>query len=494
MRAVIYARYSDDNRREASITDKFEVCRRYIERQGWVVTATHHDAAISGASSRTRPGFQRLLADAEARRFDVVVCEAIDRLGRKLASVADLYDRLTFARVQIHAINIGHVTQMHIGIMGTMAQMTLSDMRDNVRRGQLGRARAGRVPRGIAYGYEVVPPLPGAKEAGERRIEPDEAAIVRRIFREYAAGTAPRALASKLNAENIPGPDGRPWLDTTIRGQVYRGTGLLNNTLYIGRLSWNRCSYVKDPRTGRRVAQVSPRDQWEETEIPELRIVDQPLWEAVKTRQAAVRIEMPRDADGNALNRSHRQHFLLSGLLFCGCCGGAYVIEAKDRYGCATRRGKGTCDNRRTIVRQKIEARVLAALKARILTPELVEAFVRAYAEELATLQRESITRRVQLEQQVASVERRLQGVLRAVENGAWNESLHTRLTELETQKTTLAAQLASLTDPPAVQLHPNAASLYAANVADLEAALDAPDVRIEAAETLRRLIERVVL
>jgi site-specific DNA recombinase len=145
-------------------------------------------------------------------------------------------------------------------------------------------------------------------------------------------------------------------------------------------------------------------------------------------------------------------------------------------------------------VRQKIEARVLAALKARILTPEMVEAFVRAYAEELATLQRESITRRVQPEQQVASVERRLQGVLRAVENGAWNESLHTRLTELETQKTTLAAQLASLTDPPAVQLHPNAASLYAANVADLEAALDAPDVRIEAAETLRRLIERVVL
>jgi site-specific DNA recombinase len=96
--------------------------------------ATYHDAAISGTSSRTRPGFQRLLADAEARRFDVLVCEAIDRLGRKQADVADFYDRLTFARVQIHAINIGHVTQMHIGIVGTMAQMTPSDSSGAARR------------------------------------------------------------------------------------------------------------------------------------------------------------------------------------------------------------------------------------------------------------------------------------------------------------------------------------------------------------------------
>ena len=68
---------------------------------------------------------------------------------------------------------------------------------------------------------------------------------------------------------------------------------------------------------------------------------------------------------------------------------------------------------------------------------------------------------------------------------------LNTRLTELETQKTDLAAQLVSLADPPAVQPPPNAASLYAAN---LEAALDVPDVRTEAAEALRRLIERVML
>lgn len=387
VRAVVYARYSSDQQREASIADQIEVCRRYIERQGWTLTGAYDDAAISGAS-RMRPGLLRMMTDATARQFDVVVCEAIDRLGRKLADVADLYDRLTFARVDIHAINIGHVTQMHIGIMGTMAQMTLTDLRDKVRRGQLGRARAGRIPGGLAYGYEVVPPPPGAKESGERRIKPAEAAVVRAIFTSYAGGKSARTIAAELNAQQIAGPDGRPWIDTTIRGQLDRGTGLLNNTLYIGKLSWNRCSYIKDPATGRRVARVNPTSEWEETEIPELRIVDQTLWDRVKQRQQDVRIEM-RGADGNPLNRAHRQQFLLSGLLVCGACGGGYTIIGKDRYGCATRRGRGTCDNATTISRQHIEARVLGALKSRLLTPNMVSEAITRFAEDLIAANRE---------------------------------------------------------------------------------------------------------
>jgi site-specific DNA recombinase len=126
MRCAIYARYSTGKQRDASIADQVEVCRRYVERQGWTVTELYEDAAVSGAS-RFRPGFQRLLADAEGRRFDVILCEAIDRLGRKLSDVADLFDRLTFARVQLHTTSQGAITQMHIGIMGTMAQMMLSE-------------------------------------------------------------------------------------------------------------------------------------------------------------------------------------------------------------------------------------------------------------------------------------------------------------------------------------------------------------------------------
>jgi DNA invertase Pin-like site-specific DNA recombinase len=114
MRSVVYARYSSENQREASIADQVEVCRRFIERQGWQLGQVYSDAAMSGAS-RFRPDYQKLLADAERRQFDVVVCEALDRLGRKLADIADLFDRLTFHGVKLYTIATGEVTAVHIG-------------------------------------------------------------------------------------------------------------------------------------------------------------------------------------------------------------------------------------------------------------------------------------------------------------------------------------------------------------------------------------------
>ena len=493
LRAVSYARYSSENQREASIADQFEVCDRYIDRNNWSSVGRYDDAAISGAS-RHRPGLQRLLADAEAGRFDIVVTEAVDRLGRKLADVAELSDRLTFARVQIHAVNVGHLSPMHIGIMGTMAQMMLSDMRDKVRRGQLGRARAGRMPGGLAFGYDIVPPPPGARESGERRINAAEAATVRRIFEAYADGASPRTLARTLNEEGVPGPGGRPWIDTTIRGQLDRGTGLLNNSVYIGQLSWDRCSYVKNPQTGRRVARVNPIAQREVTAVPELRIIDQALWDRVKARQDVVRITMTPGEPVAAGQTTHRQKFLLSGLITCGVCGGGYTIIGADRYGCATRRGKGTCDNGHTITRQAIEARVLGGLKQRMLAPELVEEFVRAFADECARADRDRAHDEGKLHKERLAVERSLAGILKAIEAGAWNETLRSRLTELELRKSEIDRELATAAAPVPVALHPNAAGLYAARVADLETALNDSELLPEAAATLRSLIQHIVL
>jgi hypothetical protein len=145
---------------------------------------------------------------------------------------------------------------MHVAVGGMMAQMYLSDLREKTRRGQLGRARQGKSAGGQAYGYDLV-----ADSRGERRINQTEAENVRHIFRSFADGESPRAIAARLNREGVAGPGGRQWGDTTIRGQVDRGTGILNNALYIGRLDWNRCSYVKDPQTGRRVPRPTPPEQ-----------------------------------------------------------------------------------------------------------------------------------------------------------------------------------------------------------------------------------------
>ena len=151
----------------------------------------------------------------------------------------------------------------------------------------------------------------------------------------FASGVSPRAIARRLNEEGVPGPEGRLWQDTTIRGQKERGTGLLNNELYIGEMVWNRCSYVKDPRTGKRVARPNPVSQWERMPVPDLRIISDELWQAVKRRQETVTFEMERDEEGHALNRSHRRRFLLSGLLICGCCGGSFSIMTRDTYSAA---------------------------------------------------------------------------------------------------------------------------------------------------------------
>ncbi len=487
MRAVIYARYSSENQRDASIDDQIEVCRRYIDQQQWTVVNSYADRAISGASDR-RPEYQKMIADAELGHFDVIVCEALDRLGRRLSEVARVHEQLEFRGVKLHAVNLGRVTPMHVGLLGTMAQLYLSDLKEKTRRGQLGRALAGKIPGGKAYGYKVV-----NGRSGERQIIEAEASIVQRIFRECATGKSARAIAKGLNADGIPGPDGREWRDTTIRGQVDRGTGILNNAIYIGRLEWNRCSYVKDPRTGKRVARPNPKAMWEVVSIPELRIVSDDDWEAARLRQQDQSHEVRRDDTGNPLNRAHRRKFLFSGLLKCGLCGGGYTIIAQDRYGCASRRSKGTCDNSATVNRQEIEGRVLEGLKAKLLTPELVREFAKTFQEEMnrAALKRDqqSETNR----QHLAAVERKLAAIVSAVEDGGYSRTLGDRLSALERERDSLTA-LVTANPPPIVRIHPRVADVYADKVAKLEVALNDPTIRDEAGNLLRSLISEITL
>jgi DNA invertase Pin-like site-specific DNA recombinase len=490
-RAVIYARYSSDNQREASIEDQIEVCRRYIERQGWTIGEVYADQALSGAS-RFRPAFQQMQVDAEGGRFDIILAESLDRLSRKLADVADLHDRLSFLRIGLHTVATGEITPMHVGMLGTMAQMYLKDLAEKTRRGQLGRALKGRIPGGRAYGYDVLPA--DADGAGERRINSGEAAVVQRIFALFAACTSPRAMVKQLNAEGVPGPDGRDWRDTTIRGQLDRGTGILNNALYAGRLEWNRCAYVKDPRTGKRVARPSPRKQWEIVPVPELRIVDDELWDAVKARQTEVRIVMSRDADGNALNGAHRQRYLLSGLLECGVCGGGFTIVNAHDYGCATARAKGTCSNQHRIRREELERRVLDGLKHRLLAPELVEEFARRFQEEVNRQMAERSQSRTHDEGQLEAVRRKIASMIRAIEDGLYQPSMKARMAELETDKAALEERLAEAPEPPTVRLHPNLAGVYREKVAALEQALANPLDKTEAMEIVRSQIERITL
>ena len=356
-------------------------------------------------------------------------------------------------------------------------------------RGQLGRALQAKLPGGKAYGYDVVGP-----GTGERRINTAQARIVGRIFRDFAEGRSPRAIARQLNLEGIPGPEGRPWGDTTIRGQADRGTGILNNSLYAGRLEWNRCSYIKDPRTGKRVARPNPRTKWEIVEISHLKIVDDALWQRVKAQQQEISFTIGCDKHGNALNRAHRRRFLLSGLLVCGCCSGGYTIVGPNRYGCATRRSKGICSNALLIRRNEIEARVLDGLKERMMAPELVAAFIDEFNLELRRLTSNAEAECLAAHHTLADVDRKIAGILKAIEDGAYHPALKERLTLLEKDKAAAAARLAACHSKPVLRLHPNLAALYRKKVQQLADALNEPGTAAEAGEIIRGLIDRIVL
>lgn len=166
------------------------------------------------------------------------------------------------------------------------------------------------------------------------------------VFRDSAAGLSRRTIAACLNKEGVPGPRSGPWGASTIYGNPKRGTGLLNNELYAGRRVWNRQRLVKDPATGRRQARPNDEAALIAIEAPELRIVEQDLWDAVKVRQLSATVEVFRFG---AWDR-RRPRYLFSGLIVCGCCGSGYAKVGANRFGCSAARNKGAaiCNNRVT--------------------------------------------------------------------------------------------------------------------------------------------------
>ena len=291
MKIALYARYSSENQRDASIADQFRICRNHAEKQGWHIVEEYSDHAVSGASL-LRPGIQALMADALAGRFNLVLAEAMDRLSRDQEDIAGLFKRMAFGDVKIVTLSEGEISHLHVGLKGTMNALFLKDLADKTRRGLRGRIEAGKSGGGNAYGYDVVRKLDanGEPVRGDRTINTAEAEVVNRIFRDYAAGKSSKRIAVELNREGIPAPNGGDWGFSTINGNPKRGTGILNNEMYVGQLIWNRQRFLKDPDSGKRQARLNPKDEWVIHEVPDLRIVDEALWEQAKSRQSDVKM------------------------------------------------------------------------------------------------------------------------------------------------------------------------------------------------------------
>ena len=321
---------------------------------------------------------------------------------------------------------------------------------------------------------------------GKRSVNEEESTVVLRIYTEYASGKSPRRIATDLNAERVRAPRGGQWNASTINGHRGRRNGILQNELYKGLLIHNRVRMVRDPDTGKRISRVNHKDEWVSTEVPELRIVSDELWDgvqAIKSRYAS-----------KPAHKCRRAKRLLSGLLSCGECGGAFTLVRPGKYGCATHREKGTCTNARQISVDQLERRVLSGIKRRLLDPDLLADFVREFHFELKRLQAASTEASSHSAKRLNDIKLKIERIVGAISEGTDTPSLRQALLQFERERAELEKVSAIPCAPVSVQ-PPNLAQLFRRKVERLEETLNSePDITRKAVPILRTLIDEIVL
>ena len=293
--------------------------------------------------------------------------------------------------------------------------------------GQIGRSFATG---GRTFGYRSIPAdtlsgKPGSnrepKPEGKLRVVvPEEKAVIVGIYEAYAGGKEITRIVDELNHAGVRGPRDRKWQYNTVRH-------VLRNERYRGLLIWGQRASARRPGKRWKVPHQQDREHWLTHERPELRIVSDELWHRVQSRIAEVDGLVRRQAGSNLLRGRqcavHARH-LFSGVLRCGVCGGTMAIVAgghgSPRYGCrqSWRHGVTTCGNRMSIRAKVADAELLSALQAQITSPGVVAHLTEAVSARVAAVLDEGPRRRARLEAERARVQRKLENLGEALENG----------------------------------------------------------------------------
>jgi DNA invertase Pin-like site-specific DNA recombinase len=213
MRVALYARYSSEHQKESSITDQFRTCEQRAAREGWTITARYEDRAMSGSTS-DRPGYQQMLKDAKARQFDILLINDFSRLSRDMDETEKARKRLIYWGVRVIGVVDGIDTsqkghRLHSRFKGMINEEFIDKLREDIKRGMIGQAERTYWQGGRVYGYRLVPELHATKidpygkpdRIGTRlEIHPEQAAVVRQIFRMYADGLSPLKICPTSNS------------------------------------------------------------------------------------------------------------------------------------------------------------------------------------------------------------------------------------------------------------------------------------------------------
>ena len=164
--------------------------------------------------------------------------------------------------------------------------------------------------------------------------------------------------------------------------------------------------------------------------------------------------------------------------------------------GCSTARNRGTCSNLKTFRRDRLEARVLAALQSKLMEPALFKVFCDTFVEELNRLRIEASTTIDAARAEIVRIDRRLNALTEALMDGTMpKEMIREKSHALYARKQELEKTLAEAVEPPPL-LHPEMANYYREQVAQLHKALadTSEPSRLRATEAIRSLIDKIVL
>lgn len=494
LRVAIYARHSSDKQSVTSSADQAAACEELVARLCGEVVSVYTDPEISGYR-RDRPGLLAMLDEVRTGTIDMIVCEALDRIARDGEDISWLGKKLSYHRVRLFTHTEGEIDEIKLAVAGLLGSMFLSNLRTKTFRGVKAAVLAGRLGGGKAYGYRKVAKTDadGRVVNGVFEIDPEQAEVVRRIHRDFAAGRSSIQIATALNAERIPGPRGGEWNASTIRGDPSKLVGILNNPLYRGRLVWGRREWRKNPDSDRRERRYRLRDEgeWIEVNMPDLRIVDEELAAAVAAEIAGRRRAPGERTTGAAKRAKH----LLSGLIRCGSCGANHTLVGKDYYRCARNRERGTCQNGTTVRARVVEDAALAALQTRLLTPDLVRVFTEEFNREVERLTRTRGESDRAARDRLAELDVEIGNLAANFLTGTVSPTLSRMLSEREAEKTRIKRQLDTpVPTDPKVVAHPALVRRYEQKVANLREALNDEVLKSDAIVALRTLIGSVTV
>ena len=429
--AFINARYSTDNQNPDSIEVQVEKCTEWCRKNDIPVLGVYADEATSGMKD-TRPNYERMMRDLRAGMADMVVIYDQSRMFRKMTAWFNFRDELESMGVRVVA-----VTQPMIGrdlkdptnflTEGSMAlfnqiwalqsrQKTMEKMRFMARNG----LHTGGKP---ALGYVV--------KDGRLAVCEEEAAVVRRIFREYAAGKSYRQIIDGLNADGIK----------TKRCNAFGSNSLhdmLHNEKYIGVLTYGAMPYREDgtrdthSRDGKDVIRI-------EDAIPA--IIDKDLFEAVQKRMAK-----NRHLQGG--RPPVRRDFPLKGKVFCGYCKSAMTVSTSqqkyDYYRCTGKKRLHNCDAAPISV-DELETVVADAVKGMLGNKEQTEGLIKILRNQADRIQGGAVSRLNALLDREKDINAKLDNAVDAVLNGLSSPAIKKKITDLETEKATVQRDLLAL-------------------------------------------------